>query len=315
MTTDLRERLAAADPAADASGYSPSQCDAVTEAILGGSTPVHHRTLRPGRRVKVTFVAASVIAVIAALATVHSPAGASDAARSVLVTSATNASDPPAKPSQYWEMTQTSPQGRTHTEYVAVDGNRPSYYLDTYPAGGGQPEIWTTNLTPNQSPGMWQAPTSAFWATLPRDPNALRERLYEDTRGRGNSTDGEVFVYIADFLRSGMVPADLRRSIFQVLQTVPGVEVMATNVVVSGRTGVVIGYQERASWGLHQILLDPNAGAMLGEWYDDSKAWSTITKNVVDDVPASVRAAARHDDCYVMNGQGVACTLGSPPPT
>jgi len=42
--------------------------------------------------------------------------------------------------------------------------------------------------------------------------------------------DGEVIVYVADVLRSGLVPADLRAALFQVLKAVPGVDVSETRV-------------------------------------------------------------------------------------
>lgn len=51
--------------------------------------------------------------------------------------------------------------------------------------------------------GTWGDPTERFLAGLPRDPDALFDRLREDTRGRGQHPDGEVLVYVADVLRSG----------------------------------------------------------------------------------------------------------------
>ena len=46
----------------------------------------------------------------------------------------------------------------------------------------------------------------------------------------GSSVDGEVIVYVADVLRSGLVPADLRAALFQVLKAVPGADVTETRV-------------------------------------------------------------------------------------
>lgn len=339
---DLRDRIADADPAGDALPYTPTRCEAfVTDIVTGTDAERHRRTTRTGprwrrsgppsytgtvrRRLSTTLVAASIVAVIAGLIAVNGQerrgGGSSEAARTVLVTAATNASDPPARASQYWEITNSSPRV-TRISYYAVDGNRPSYFFDNYPADRDprqpQHEIWTTNLTANQENAGWGGPNPVYLAGLPRDPRALRELLYQDTAGRGNSVNGVAFSYVADLLHSGIVPADLRRSLFQVLQTIPGIDITAANVTVHGRTGTVLSYREPGPFGLHEILLDVDTGMMMAERSFGMTDWTVITRKLVNDIPAEVKAAARHDTCFtyqLQTAQAIGCTQPAPPPT
>ena len=50
-------------------------------------------------------------------------------------------------------------------------------------------------------------------SSLPRDPRALLDIIYERTKGSGKSPEIEAFVTIADGLRTGVVPADLRAAL------------------------------------------------------------------------------------------------------
>ena len=52
---------------------------------------------------------------------------------------------------------------------------------------GGDGETWTTGLAPNDIPGSWQLPNAAWLGGVPRDIEALRDRLYDDTSGHGRS--------------------------------------------------------------------------------------------------------------------------------
>ena len=80
--------------------------------------------------------------------------------------------------------------------------------------------VGDVTLAPATEPGSWQNPTPSWLADLPTETSALRARLYADAQGHGTTPDGEVFVLIADALRSQRVPAHLRSAMFEVLQTV-----------------------------------------------------------------------------------------------
>ncbi len=326
MNIQLRDRLAQADPAAGLFGYAAAEADRIVDAIVG-EHPAYRgmdgrRAGRPGRR-SVAVAGALAATVTAILLTQQlAPGGASDAARRVLVQAAAQASDPPARADQWWQVTRTGywPDGtiERRIEFVAVDGSRPTVFVDeSFPPGVGsspsQRSAWSTGLSPNVTGGAWQVPDATFMAGLPRDVDALRARLYADTAGRGRSVDGEAVVYVADLLRSGIVPADLRRSLYAVLQTVPGVDLAAPQSVAGTRTGVVIAYTETA--GLlptgaerQELLLDPATGELLAERTvrpgSEPSGWTTIERAVVDAVPDDVRAAEVVLSCRALDGAG-----------
>lgn len=89
-----------------------------------------------------------------------------------------------------------------------------------------------------RSPGVrvagWQTPTPEFIADLPREPDLLLERLRKDSPGDRRGYVG-AFVYAADVLRSGTVPADLRVALYRALLMLPGARITETLGLGSGR--------------------------------------------------------------------------------
>ena len=327
MSTDLRARIHAADPAAGLPAYDPKRCESVVSAILlndASGRPTQGR-LRSRRRRVVLVAAVLAAACVGVLAPGTWPVtGASAQASSMLTTAESRLADPPARGDQYWRVTRDSLDSdgvrRVRTQYLAVDGARPTYYVDdtysskTKSAPAPTPDaraVWVMNLTPKQIPGGWQVPTAAFLATLPTDPDALRDRLYRDTEGRGNSVDGEAFVYVADLLRDGTLPADITRRMFALLRSIPGVDVLPDPSTVDGKTGIVLVYNDGAVLGDQQLLIDPTTGALIAE-RNGNQPWGGIKRTLADTVPADVESVAVHLTCDTMNGQGIACTGPSP---
>ena len=263
--------------------------------MTGPTTGAIPRRVR--RTVAVLAAACALIAAPVGLSLTGRPTGASVAAAGVLDTAAIHAIDPPASADQYWKITTTGGQAATRhatrdgtdvsstwwvldrtIAYVAVDGARPTYTewatgLSQRQLTGGpgwspmprETSIETTNLTPNDLPGGWQTPNPTFLAALPRDVDQLRERLYTDAEGHGQSVDGEVVVYVADVLRSGLVPADLRAALFQVLKTVPDVDITSKAVTLQGQPGVGIARTEPVNGTRQEIIIDPGTGLLIGE--------------------------------------------------
>lgn len=276
---------------------------------------------------------------------------ATPAAAAVLDQAATAADidtrDGTARPDQYWQIrtdasnvatavdatwdgTSTWRESSTNTRYVAVDGSRPSWeqagagtitevYSGDAQLGdvGSTAVTWTTNLAPNDVPGSWQQPNPTWLAALPRDTAQLRDRLYEDTDGHGRSHDGEVLVYVADVLRSGLVPADLRAALFRVLETVPDVDVLRRHedgLITIGRLETVDGERQ-------EIVVDPATGAYVGDRIVQiepmdgvgaipvgaARAETTVATSLVDEVPERVQAAAEHWSCTANADGGVSC--------
>ena len=139
--------------------------------------------------------------------------------------------------------------------------------------GGGNPTITRapgTEMFQTDEDGWWQVPTPEFLASLPRDPHALRERLYDDVGTSGRSADSEVLVFVADVLQAGLqrgniVPADLRAALFEAAALVPGVEVTDDNVVLDGQRGVAIGLTEGSQAVRTELVFDRDTSQLLGQ--------------------------------------------------
>lgn len=110
----------------------------------------------------------------------------------------------------------------------------------------------------------WQAPTPGFLSRLPRDPDQLLARIYHDSRGEGRSKDGEALVFIADVLRCGFVPADLRAALFRAATGIPGVTVTDHAANLAGRTGVAVARDEGGDTR-QEMIFDPATGEFIGE--------------------------------------------------
>lgn len=111
----------------------------------------------------------------------------------------------------------------------------------------------------------WGSPSPEFLDSLPRDREELRDRLYDDSDGGGQSEDGNALTYIADIIRSGRVPADLRAALFEVAKTIPGVAVTDDAAVLDGRRGVAIGHTEGVDGVRSELVFDRTTGLLIGE--------------------------------------------------
>jgi hypothetical protein len=114
-----------------------------------------------------------------------------------------------------------------------------------------------------QGPGNWQEPTPAWVAALPRDPHRLYDKLRADTAGRGQDPDLEMLVYVADALRGGQIPADLRAALYLALALVPVLEITDRAANLDGRVGVAYGIDRAGT--RQEMIVDPNTGQFIGE--------------------------------------------------
>lgn len=343
MTMLFEETLRAADPAAQVGPYDADArrrlLDAAMTDPVGSDSagPVRPRRSR-GRRVRVLLAAcAALVATGLGYQSVTASIGAAQAAE-VLGQAAIHASDPPTKPAQYWEITRSGTTWyideddrgflvrTTHVDYVAVDGRRPSWFIrqqaqtirqlsgptTSGPVTWAAGDAWTSNLSPEQKPAWWSEPSPSWFASLPRDTGQLRARLYADTAGHGSNPDDEAFVYIADVLRSGVVPADLRAALYNVLKTIPGTTVTERQVrLEDGRSGVAIGRND--IFGSHnELVIDPKTGDVLGErrfmrlvpFVGEQFLLGTgVQRRLVNAIPDDVQRTAERQTCKVVNGE------------
>lgn len=108
-------------------------------------------------------------------------------------------------------------------------------------------------------------PSREILAAFSRDPSALLSEISRQTDGKGQSKDGESLVFIADLLRTGMVPADLRAALYKAAALIPGVTVTDEQATLDGKKGIAIGRVETASNRRQDIIIDTETGLLIGE--------------------------------------------------
>lgn len=165
-----------------------------------------------------------------------------------------------------------------------------------------------------------RAPKGAFYsyenvhspdrlAALPRNPYLLLNQIYKTTMGQGNSPDGEALVWIADTLRFGAVPADLRAALYNAAAMIPGVEITEEQANLNGATGIAIGRTEDANGIRQDLIINPATGQLIGERQVLTRgekqsgypvgtviAWTAITTTVVDGAPTGGSANGAFDE-------------------
>lgn len=251
-----------------------------------------------------------------------------DAAASAIVTV-----DPVLKPGQYLEVrtsgvhlvdgqsgdiTASFQYGSEDALYLPADTDEdwvwvrgPQKLVNTFGKDSeAVAEEWWQDVSSSASfetGDILRAPGGAFYGgspgaglddvdALPRDPYRLLNYIYRVTLGTGPSPDTQALVYIADHLRIGAVPADLRAAMYQAAAMIPGVRFVDDQATLNGTTGVAIGRVENA-WGTRfEIIIDPDTGAFIGNrevLLNDADGvpagtafeWSTVTTTIVGHAP------------------------------
>lgn len=162
---------------------------------------------------------------------------------------------------------------------------------------GGQPtRVWA-------QPG-WSDPDGrsyietydpAWYASLPRDPEQLLDRLRSESGAEGSGLAYWFQEVYSEVLRSGIAPADIRAALFEGLANTPGMEVHGATTL-DGRSGVAIGARG-STW---QMVFDQATGRYIGERATDpgfpdvpgldadKTTWLTsVTTQVVDHAPTA----------------------------
>jgi hypothetical protein len=107
--------------------------------------------------------------------------------------------------------------------------------------------------------GTWQTPNSTFFAELPRDPGELRARLVVDNPG---SWFGP-FAAAVNALRTCLVPAPLRQSLYEALLGLPDVSVVENVPDLDERKCTALAHD--AGRTRTELLIDPDGGQFAGE--------------------------------------------------
>lgn len=120
-------------------------------------------------------------------------------------------------------------------------------------------------------------------AGLPRDPGALVRRIEAAPRPVDTTKAEHVYDTVSQLLRTGLVPADLRATMFDALATLPGIEVTEEQTTLDGRTGTAIGMPARTATERREIVIDPTDGSYLGERTTQTRRTGSIPAGTVID--------------------------------
>ncbi|WP_320514721.1 CU044_5270 family protein [Curtobacterium sp. CFBP9011] len=163
----------------------------------------------------------------------------------------------PADPTAQWTLvrdsgqpTQYFPAAKAAEAEAAWNRDPQGYPVETLHAAGGA--FYGTPWTP------------AELAEMPRDPAALYGWVSDHAAGSASHEEA-MTTLITDDLGTGMVPADLRSAMYQVLAKIPGTTITHDTVTLDGRKGIGIGRDEAARQGEHsEIVIDPQSGDFIG---------------------------------------------------
>ncbi|SDM58668.1 CU044_5270 family protein [Allokutzneria albata] len=106
--------------------------------------------------------------------------------------------------------------------------------------------------------GHWEAPAPRFLADLPRDPDALYERLHKDAHGRGP----DVLRLASGVLRTAETSAELRAAVYRALVKLPGLDVTDNAANLDGRRGTALGLTEGDL--RDEVIVDTGSGRYIG---------------------------------------------------
>ncbi len=127
------------------------------------------------------------------------------------------------------------------------------------PAPRSDDGIW---LDPDPRPGL-NGPTYRYLAGLPTDPDVLLKKIYDETRGQGQTPDQEAFATIGDMLREQIAPPAVSAALYRAAAKIPGVSTVDDAVDASGRHGVSVAHvngSTRQEW-----IFDRSTYEFLGE--------------------------------------------------
>jgi len=111
----------------------------------------------------------------------------------------------------------------------------------------------------------WSTPDPAFLRSLPRDPARLLSAIRRTAGDSGPSRDSAAFGIIADVLRGGYVPADLRAALFEAATQLPGVDVVEGPVDLDGHVGIAVGRAEPSNHIRQELVFEETTGQVIGE--------------------------------------------------
>lgn len=130
----------------------------------------------------------------------------------------------------------------------------------TEPDLTGACAAYFTNLCTAE--GSWQTPTQAWIDGLPTNSDDMYDRLYDDSQGHGQSQESEMLVQATDALRTGLLPAAVRATLYRAMANIDGVEITDAAANLDGKVG--IGFSVESPALRDETIIDPNSGDFIG---------------------------------------------------
>ena len=262
----------------------------VTASTGAAGTGAGRRRARHGGRRRLALAGAAVAACAAtvALAVLIDAGGpAVDAQAATLLRAAGNAA---AKQqggwpdAAYWDVVSVYQRnGKTYHREIWVSHHGQSVLRDNGVSGGVLP----------LGPGVFPAGgTSLTWDqlyALPTDPAQLTAALQADVKGAGPDPESELFTIVGDLLRESPAPPALRKALYDVAASIPGVHLTGKVTDGLGRPGTGV---ERDG---ETLVIDPADGRLLAD--NEGGGWSAtfVSQGPVDSAPAASAGAAPAD--------------------
>ena len=135
--------------------------------------------------------------------------------------------------------------------------------------------------------------------TLPTDPIALESVLRNGSRADNHwDKDTQLWVAVTDLLRFSPASSALRRALWQIAATIPGVDLIGHTTDALSRPGVAIE-RDMTDEGLYRtrLVLDPDTGQVLEELSYEPDGRVGYRMTVIDQGPATTAPASDPPYC------------------
>ncbi|MFC0623578.1 CU044_5270 family protein [Kribbella deserti] len=174
----------------------------------------------------------------------------------------------PSNQKKVWELRQTGTSGQVERNF------------------GRCGDFFAAPKDQCKYPGDWQSPKPEWLAGLPRDGQAMLERLKKD-RADNDRNDIQLMVEVTDMLGNPAIPADVRAAVFKAIAKIPGLRAVPA-VDLLGRKAMAFGVADDSEW--HEVLVDPATGNYLGERqvarkpFAGVKPGETVSQNALEEL-------------------------------
>lgn len=242
--------------------------------------------------VRIGAAAAAVAAVVTA--GMLTTTSASSAEKVLLETAAAAAQQPAVGPGQYWyTREELEDVGGVTAREVWLAPDSGVLREDSYTDDDGT--VIDQDLSADGPPTYGDG-VSLTWdelQALPTDATQLRRYLADRIHPSGYGAENDLWIQVISLLDTSPTPPEVRRALWEVVATIPGVELVGPTTDSVGRSGTAVERDESdRGLGHEVIVLNPTDGSMLEHlWLDaDGNPLVRVTvleEGVRDSAPAA----------------------------